>query len=86
MAKEANHIPDCISKSVANRSRKVTTPMYLALARPYLEYYVGFGLPNTRQTPVDILERVHCRPTKMIRGLEHMIYMERPRELSLFSH
>lgn len=36
-AKETNHILDCISTSVAGRSREVILPPYLALVRLHLQ-------------------------------------------------
>ena len=83
-AQKTNHIHGCMKSSISRGSRKVILPLYSTVVRPHLESCVQLWSPLHKED-MNLLEWVQRRATKMVRGLEHLSYEERLRELGLFS-
>jgi len=84
VAKKASGPLGCIKKSVASSWREVLLPLYTALVRPHLDSCIHFWAHKFKKDE-ELMERVQLKAMKMIRGLEHLLYEERLRELGLFS-
>ncbi|KAJ7413107.1 hypothetical protein BTVI_44282 [Pitangus sulphuratus] len=84
VAKKAKGIQSHTSNSVANRTRAMTTLLYLAMVRPHLESRVQFWAPNNKKD-IEALQCVQRRATELLKGLEDKSDEERLRELGSFS-
>jgi len=64
--------------------KKQGAKLYATLVRALLDSYIQLWSPQ-HEKDMELLEPVQQRTIKMMRGLEHLCYEERLRELGLFS-
>jgi len=83
-AQKANHILNCIKRSMASRLRKGILPPCSALVRPHPESCIQLGGPQHKKDE-ELLEWVWRRAPQIIRVLEDLSYKDRLRDLGLFS-
>ena len=73
-----------ICRCFSSKSQDVILPLYSALVRVELEYWIQFWASQFKND-VGKLERVQRRATRMIRGQENRPYDDRLRAMGLFS-
>ena len=79
-----NCILGCIERSMVSRLMEVILPICSVLMRTHLEHCIRmWSLQDRRDT--GLLERVQRRATKVFKGMEHLSYKDRLRELGLLS-
>eukprot|EP00061_Rhincodon_typus_P013614 g40098.t1 len=76
MVKKADGMLAFIGQGIEYKSQKVMLQLYKTLVRLHSEYCTQFWLSHYRKD-VEALERVQKRFTKVLPGLEGMIYKER---------
>lgn len=84
-AQKAKHILDSFKREMSSRWSKVVLLLNSAFVGPHLRAAFRSRASPEHKKDMDLLEQVQRRATKVIRGMEHLPYGDRLRELTLFS-
>ena len=79
---KGNQVLGMIKRNTTYKEKKLMIPLYKAIVRPHLEYYIQAWRPYCKKD-IDTLERIQRRVTKMIPELRDLSYEERLKECGL---
>ena len=71
-----------IRRNITYTDKSLIVPLYKAIVRQHLEYYIQAWSPYLRKD-IDMLEKIQRRATKLIPGLRDLRYEERLKECGL---
>ena len=75
-ASKGNQILGLIRRTIMYKEKQLIVPLYKAIVRPHLEYYIQAWRPY-RKKDTHKLERIQRRATKRIPGLRDLSYESR---------
>ena len=81
-ASKGNQVLGMIRRNISYKDKSLIVPLYKAIVRPHLEYYIQAWSPYLRKD-IDMLEKIQRRATKLIPGLRDLKYEERLKECGL---
>ena len=81
-ASKGNQIIGMIRRNITYTEKGLIVPLYKAIFRPHLEYWIHAWSPYLRKD-IHMLEKVQRRATKLIPGFIDLSYEERLKECGL---
>ena len=81
-ASKGNQVLGMIRRNIAYKENSLIVPLYKAIVRPHLEYFIQSWSPYLRKY-IDMLEKIQRRATKLSPELRDLRYEERLKECGL---
>ena len=75
-ASKGNQILGLIRRTIVYKEKQLIVPLYKAIFRPHLEYYIQAWRPY-RKKDIDKLERIQRKATTIIQKLRDLSYESR---------